>query len=75
MATCGERRPRAGSGPGGRSEAGGSAGVACEVSQFWQVGQCRLQHAVAAERIGVPGRKCNRGFFSTGSTCTAQGCP
>jgi len=38
-----------------------------EMSQFWQNLQARLQPAVPKERMGVPGWKWLRGFFSTGS--------
>jgi len=38
------------------------------MSQFWQNLQARLQPAVPNDRIGVPGRKWLRGFFSMGST-------
>ena len=45
------------------------------MSQFWQHLHSRLQPAVAMEKARLPGRKWKNGFFSMGSTCTAQGCP
>ena len=39
-----------------------------EMSQFWQNLHARLQPAVPNDRMALPGRKWNSGFFSTGST-------
>jgi hypothetical protein len=33
------------------------SGFSCEISQFWQLMQCRLQPTVAREKIFEPGRK------------------
>jgi hypothetical protein len=52
-----------------------SSGRACEISQFWQNLQSKLHPAVAMENDRVDGSTWKKGFFSTGSTCTAQGFP
>jgi len=43
------------------------SGLACDISQFWQFLQCKLQPTVAIESILEPGKKWNKGFFSIGS--------
>jgi hypothetical protein len=50
-------------------------GLVCEISQFWQFRQAKLQPAVATEKVFDCGMKWRSGFFSTGSTWTAQGFP
>ena len=52
-----------------------SSGFFCEISQFWQFRQRKTQPEVASEKLNVPGRKWNSGFFSTGSTWNVQGLP
>src|ERR1017187_6776616 len=50
-----------------------SSGFFCEISQFWQLRQRKTQPDVAREKLSVPGRKWNSGFFSTGSTWNVHG--
>ncbi len=52
-----------------------SWGLAWEISQFWQFRQRKLQPVVAIVNALVRGLKWKSGFFSIGSTCTAQGLP
>ena len=40
---------------------------AWDICQFWQNAQRKLHPAAATERLVVPGRKWNSGFFSIGS--------
>src|SRR5664280_3606546 len=68
-------------GRGGRKISAGprgslvSSGFFWEIFQFWQLRQRKTQPEVAREKVGLPGRKWNRGFFSTGSTWNVQGLP
>jgi len=61
----------------GRRETGSAVagGSPRDNDAFWQNLQSRLQPTVPMDRISVPGRKWNSGFFSTGSTLTAHGLP
>jgi hypothetical protein len=45
------------------------------MSQFWQNSQAKLQPKVPMEKLVLPGRKWNMGFFSMGSMFTAHGLP
>ena len=45
------------------------------MSEFWQKLQEKLQPTVAREKVRVPGRKWNSGFFSMGSTAVETGHP
>ena len=54
-------------------EAGTSSGRACEISQFWHQRQWKLQPAVPSERADAPGRTWKNGFFSIGSSASADG--
>ena len=58
---------------GGSSRSGKSPGLACDISQFWQCLQERLQPTVPMDNAPVPGKKWYNGFFSIGSTCTDIG--
>src|SRR6516225_10177078 len=53
---------------GDAASASASVSRALEMLQFWQNLQVRLQPAVPNDRMGVPGKKWLRGFFSIGST-------
>ena len=52
-----------------------SSGACWLISQFWQNMQEKLHPAVARENERVAGSTWKKGFFSMGSTCTAQGFP
>ena len=49
-----------------------SSGFRWEMSQFWQFRQRKPQPVAAMEKMLVPGKKWNSGFFSMGSTWNAQ---
>lgn len=44
---------------------------ACEISQFWQYGQCRSHPSIPKVSASVPGKTWKNGFFSIGSDCRA----